>query len=77
MEIIRAVEGPHLRTKVTLDMLGIPRTAFYRNWRSEVHYPTGLQAGTTASLPTFAEEGAQRPVFWIDRDGSCDHQVRG
>ncbi|WP_156178093.1 IS3 family transposase [Puniceibacterium sp. IMCC21224] len=30
LEIIRTVEGSHLPTKMTLDMLGIPRTAFYR-----------------------------------------------
>ena len=30
LEIIRAVEGAHLPAKQTLDMLGIPRTTFYR-----------------------------------------------
>lgn len=30
MEIIRTVEGSHLPVKQTLDMLGIPRTTFYR-----------------------------------------------
>jgi transposase-like protein len=30
LEIIRLVERPHLPTKRTLDMLGIPRTTFYR-----------------------------------------------
>ena len=30
LEIIRAVELSHLPTKMTLDMLGIPRTTFYR-----------------------------------------------
>jgi transposase-like protein len=30
LEIIRTVEGSHLPTKMTLDMLGIPRTTFYR-----------------------------------------------
>ena len=30
LEIIRMVEGSHLPTKLTLDMLGIPRTTFYR-----------------------------------------------
>ena len=30
LEIIRKVEGAHLPTKQTLDMLGIPRTTFYR-----------------------------------------------
>ena len=30
LEIIRTVEGSHLLTKQTLDMLGIPRTTFYR-----------------------------------------------
>ncbi|MEK6247583.1 MAG: IS3 family transposase [Planctomycetales bacterium] len=30
LEIIRTVEGSHLPTKRTLDMLGIPRTTFYR-----------------------------------------------
>ena len=29
-EIIRTVEGSHLPTKQALDMLGIPRTTFYR-----------------------------------------------
>lgn len=30
LEIIRTVEGSHLPTKKTLDMLGVPRTSFYR-----------------------------------------------
>ena len=30
LEIIRTVEGSHLPTKHTLDMLGIPRSTFYR-----------------------------------------------
>ena len=30
LEIIRTVEGSHLPTKRTLDMLGIPRSTFYR-----------------------------------------------
>ena len=30
LEIIRTVEGAHLPIKMTLDMLGIPRTTFYR-----------------------------------------------
>ena len=30
LEIIRTVERSHLPTKKTLDMLGIPRTTFYR-----------------------------------------------
>ena len=30
LEIIRTVEGSHLPTKQTLDMLGIPHTTFYR-----------------------------------------------
>ena len=30
LEIIRTVEGSHLPVKMTLDMLGIPRTTFYR-----------------------------------------------
>lgn len=30
LEIIRTVEGSHLPTKQALDMLGIPRTTFYR-----------------------------------------------
>ena len=30
LEILRTVEGSHLPTKQTLDMLGIPRTTFYR-----------------------------------------------
>ena len=30
LEIIRTVEGSHLPTKKTLDMLGVPRTTFYR-----------------------------------------------
>ena len=30
LEIIRPVEGSHLPTKQTLDMLGIPRSTFYR-----------------------------------------------
>ena len=30
LDIIRTVEGSHLPTKQTLDMLGIPRSTFYR-----------------------------------------------
>jgi putative transposase len=30
LDIIRTVEGSHLPTKKTLDMLGIPRPTFYR-----------------------------------------------
>jgi transposase-like protein len=30
LEIIRTVERSHLPVKQTLDMLGIPRTTFYR-----------------------------------------------
>ena len=30
LELIRTVEGSHLPTKKTLDMLSIPRTTFYR-----------------------------------------------
>ena len=30
MEIISTFEGSHLPVKQTLDMLGIPRTTFYR-----------------------------------------------
>ena len=30
LEIIHTVEGSHLPAKQTLDMLGIPRTTFYR-----------------------------------------------
>lgn len=30
LEIIRTVEGSHLPTKLTIDMLGIARTTFYR-----------------------------------------------
>ncbi len=30
LEIVRTVEGSHMPTKKTLDMLGIPRTTFHR-----------------------------------------------
>ena len=30
LEIIRLVEGSHLPAKRTLDMIGVPRTTFYR-----------------------------------------------
>lgn len=33
LEIIRTDEGSHLPTRKTLDMLGIPRTTFYRPLR--------------------------------------------
>lgn len=36
LEIIRTVEGSHLPVKQTLDMLGIPRTTFYR-WYDRAH----------------------------------------
>ncbi len=42
LEIIRTVEGSHLPTKKTLDMLGIPCTAFYR-W-----YECDLEVGLDA-----------------------------
>ena len=38
LEIIRLVERSHLPAKQTLDMLGIPRTTFYR-WYA--HYRAG------------------------------------
>ena len=38
LEIIRTVEGSHRPVKQTLDMLGIPRTTFYR-WYD--HYIEG------------------------------------
>ncbi len=41
-EIIRTVEGSHLPTKKTLDMLGIPRTTFYQ-W-----YDRDLEGGFDA-----------------------------
>jgi putative transposase len=37
LEIIRTVEGSHLPAKQTLDMLGIPRTTFYRPSRACLH----------------------------------------
>ena len=40
LEIIRTVEGSHLPTKQTLDMLGIPRSTFYR-WY-DLHLEDGL-----------------------------------
>ena len=33
LEIIRTVEASHLPVKQTLDMLGIPRSTFYRRSR--------------------------------------------
>ena len=45
LEIIRTVEGSHLPTKKTLDMLGIPRTTFYR-W-----YDRYAEGGLDANRP--------------------------
>ena len=36
LEIIRLVEQSHLPTKRTLEMLGIPKTTFYR-WYDRFH----------------------------------------
>lgn len=44
LEIIRTVEGSHLPVKVTLEMLGIPRTTFYR-WY-DLYLTGGLDALT-------------------------------
>ena len=42
LEVIRTVEDSHLPTKQTLDMLGIPRTTFYR-WY-DLYVEGGLDA---------------------------------
>ena len=42
LEIIRTVEGSHLPVKQTLDMLGIPRSTFYR-WY-DLYVDGGLDA---------------------------------
>jgi len=42
LEIIRTIEGSHLPTKMTLDMLGIPRSTFYR-WY-DLYVDGGLDA---------------------------------
>jgi len=54
LEIIRTVEGSHLPTKKTLDMLGIPRTTFYR-W-----YDRYLEGGFDALAD---HSPRQRPVW--------------
>jgi hypothetical protein len=48
LEIIRTVEGSHLPTKKTLDMLGIPRTTFYRPL-SAMKSPAGQRDMTATS----------------------------
>jgi transposase-like protein len=48
LEIIRTVEGSHLPAKQTLDMLGIPRTTFYR-WYDR-YVEGGLDALAVARL---------------------------
>lgn len=47
LEIIRTVEGSHLPTKQTLDMLGIPRSTFYR-WY-DLYLEDGLDGLTDKS----------------------------
>jgi len=47
LEIIRLVERSHLPAKQTLDMLGVPRTTFYR-WYA--HYRLDGEAATRAYL---------------------------
>ena len=42
LEVIRTVEGSHLPVKQTLDMLGIPRSTFYR-WY-DLYVDGGLDA---------------------------------
>jgi len=44
LEIIRTVEGSHLPAKQTLNMLGIPRTTFYRCSGGRDELPTQLRA---------------------------------
>ena len=48
LEIIRLVERSHLPAKQTLDMLGIPRTTFYR-WYA--HYRFGGEAALQDKAP--------------------------
>jgi transposase InsO family protein len=51
LEVIRLVERSHLAAKQTLDMLGIPRTTFYRWYeRYRLEGPKGLE--DKASMPT-------------------------
>ncbi len=51
LEVIRLVERSHLPAKQTLDMLGIPRTTFYRWYeRYRLEGPKGLE--DKASMPT-------------------------
>ena len=54
LELIRTVEGSHLPTKKTLDMLSIPRTTFYR-W-----YDRYLEGG----LDALADQSPRQGSVW-------------
>ena len=54
LELIRTVEGSHLPTKKTLDMLSIPRTTFYR-W-----YDRYLEGG----LDALADQSPRPGSVW-------------
>ena len=49
LEIIRTVEGSHLPTKKILDMLGIPRTTFYRWYERYIEGGVGALGGSFAA----------------------------
>ena len=58
LEIIRTVEGSHLPARRTLDMLGIPRTTFYR-WYD--HYIEGGLDALATRLPAQSRSGTAFP----------------
>ena len=53
LEVIRTVEGSHLPVKQTLDILGIPRSTFYR-WY-DLYVDGGLNAAPTEADTTLPE----------------------
>ena len=59
LEIIHTVEGSHLPTKQTLDMLGIPRTTFYR-W-----YDRYLEGGWMVLLTNVHNLNPSGTVFQV------------
>ena len=61
LEIIRTVEGSHLPTKQTLDMLGIPRTTFYR-WY-DLYLEGGVKLGWLMIDTTYRQR-PKRPHCW-------------
>lgn len=61
LEIIRTVEGSHLPTKQTLDLLGIARTTFYR-WYDRYANAASTAIGTGRNRPSAKRAKPLNPI---------------